>query len=90
MECKNESLSIIRIIKKHIMMPRYFLKKMGILLLCIVHEFTKYKTCRNFSDLFYWPDGFCADTVVIIAFFALAGWCVWEDLRIMADIKSNV
>ena len=72
------------------MMPGYLLKKVGILLLCFIHEFTKYKMCRNFSDLFYWPDGFCADTVVIIAFFVLAGWCVWDDLRIVADIESNV
>ena len=68
-------------------MPGYIIKKMETLFLCIVHEFTKYKTCRNFLDLFNWPDGFCADTVVIIVFFTLAGWCVWDDLKIMADVK---
>ena len=37
--------------------------------LCILHDKTKYKVCRSFTDLFHWPNGFCLDMIVVITFF---------------------
>ena len=31
-----------------------------------MHEITKYKTARSIKELFYWPEGFCVDVIVVI------------------------
>ena len=76
---------MIDVFEKHITV-KYLIKKICILILCVVHEFTKYKTCHNFYDLFYWPDGFCADTIVIITFFTIGAWTLWDDWKIFDDM----
>lgn len=53
-----------------------------LVVLCHVHDLTKYKNCRSIVDLFYWPDGFCLDMVVIGAFMIDALLIVWENIYI--------
>lgn len=52
--------------------PRFYIRAILLLLLCRVHDFTKYKTARTLIDLFYWPDGFCIDMIVVGLCFILA------------------
>lgn len=49
----------------------YLIKVVMILILCRVHDFTRYKVCRSFSDLFYWPEGPCMDMLVVFGVFLL-------------------
>ena len=74
----------INIMFKEFITKAYVAKRLIIFLLCIVHDFTKYKSCRSFADIFYWPEGFCADMVVIALFFLFAILCVLDDFKIMA------
>lgn len=56
---------------KEICKPQFYIRVLLLFILCTVHEFTKYKTARNIVDLFYWPEGFCPDMIVIISVFVL-------------------
>jgi len=75
----------LEIFSQHITV-QYLTKKFCIVILCMVHDLTKYKICHNFFDLFYWPDGFCLDTLVIIAFFAVCAWTFCDDYKIYEDL----
>ena len=68
---------------KEFITKTYVAKRLILFLLCIVHDFTKYKLCRSFADIFYWPEGFCADTVVIVLFFLFAILCFFDDIKFM-------
>ena len=74
----------INIMFKECITKGYVIKRLILFALCIVHDFTKYKLCRSFADIFYWPEGFCADMVVIALFFLFAILCVLDDFKIMA------
>ena len=60
--------NIFRDLLEEIFKPRYLVRFILLYMLCKVHNVTKYKVARNFMDLFYWPEGFCLDTVVVIVF----------------------
>ena len=49
----------------------YLVKAVMILVLCRVHDFTRYKECRSFTDLFYWPEGPCIDMLVVFGVLLL-------------------
>ena len=49
----------------------YLAKAVMILVLCRVHDFTRYKVCRSFTDLFYWPEGPCIDMLVVFGVLLL-------------------
>jgi len=57
--------------------------RMALIILCRLHDFTKYKTARTINDLFYWPEGLCLDMVVIIAFFVIAAMCIYNDFTLL-------
>ncbi len=46
----------------------FILKSLVLVILCYVHDFTRYMVCRNVRDLFYWPEGPCLDMVVVVTF----------------------
>lgn len=61
---------------------KFWIYRMVLIGLCRLHDFTKYKTARNFDDLFYWPEGLCLDMVVIFAFFVIAAMCIYNDFAL--------
>ena len=69
--------------------PKYFSKRIILMALCIIHDFTKYHTARSVQDVFYWPDGLCPDMVVVGAFFAVMILCIWEDCNIMRKMIGD-
>lgn len=79
-----------QIYKNRIFSQDYLWKKVVLLILCRIHDFTRYKICRSFSDLFYWPDGFCADTIVVMLFFAIALFSLWDDVNIVARCSKGI
>ena len=84
-----EEKSAWLIYKSKVLIPNYLWKKVALMILCRIHDFTRYKVCRSLVDLFYWPDGFCADTVVIILFFAVSLLSLWDDASILADCSRG-
>ena len=76
--------------KNRIFTPSYLWKKAALMIICRIHDYTRYKICRTFSDLFYWPDGFCADTVVIILFFTIGMLSLWDDANIIASCTRSI
>lgn len=85
----SDQLSAWQIYKSKVLTPNYLWKKVALMILCRIHDFTRYKVCRSLTDLFYWPDGFCVDTVVIILFFAVALLSLWDDANILADCSRG-
>lgn len=56
------------------------ISKLLLVLMCGIHEFTKYTNCRSIGELFYWPEGFwCWDMVVVVLFLSLGVWIVYRD-----------
>jgi len=84
-----EEKSAWQIYKSKVLNPNYLWKKVALMILCRIHDFTRYKVCRSLTDLFYWPDGFCADTVVICLFFIFALWSMWDDIRIFISCTES-
>lgn len=74
--------------KNKVIAPNYLWKKIALMVLCRIHDFTRYKVCRTLLDLFYWPNGFCADTVVIILFFSIGLLSLWDDASIIANCSK--
>lgn len=70
-----------QIYKSRVLSLDYMWKKAALLIICRIHDYTRYRICRSFTDLFYWPDGFCADTVVIILFFTIGMLSIWDDAK---------
>lgn len=56
----------------------YFVKVIALLVLCRVHDFTRYKFCRTFRDLFYWPEGPCVDMLVIFSVFIIGAFVLYD------------
>ncbi|MBQ0027512.1 MAG: hypothetical protein KBS96_02800 [Lachnospiraceae bacterium] len=56
----------------------YLIKAIALFVLCRVHDFTRYKVCRTFSDLFYWPEGLCVDMLVIFSFFIIGALMMYD------------
>ena len=63
--------------------PQYLSKKLILFLLCVIHDHTRYQVCRRISDLFYWPDGFCLDMIVVGLFGIVFVLSSWDDIQIM-------
>ena len=68
--------------------PRCLVPRILLLALCLIHEKTKYHTARSIAELFYWPDGFCADMVVIALFVVVATSCIFLDFKYL--LKSEI
>lgn len=65
--------TIIRILKiDGVLRTKYIVESLTLIILCQIHEYTKYHTARTLKDLFYWPDGLCMDMAVIGVFFIVA------------------
>ena len=56
----------------------YLIKAIALNILCRVHDFTRYKVCRTFSDLFYWPEGPCVDMLVIFSVFIIGAFVLYD------------
>lgn len=84
-----EEKSAWQVYKSRVLTLDYIWKKVALLIICRIHDYTRYKICRSFSDLFYWPDGFCADTVVIILFFTIGMLSIWDDANIISSCSSG-
>lgn len=61
--------NVLDCLKNYMSSRCFWIPRILALGLCFLHDKTKYKVCRSFTDLFYWPNGFCLDMVVVIAFF---------------------
>lgn len=59
-------------------MAVYLVKVVIVYVLCYIHDFTRFKICRNFKDLFYWPEGLCIDTFVVFGVFILGIWVIYD------------
>lgn len=96
MECENRNsgtigiLKVLKIMKQRLIRKEYLIKKLTLIVLCIIHDFTKYKKCRNLVDLFYWPKGKCLDMAVIAMFIVIGLWSLWDDISIYVDSTEVV
>lgn len=86
----SEEKSVLQIYISSILTIDYLWKKIALIIICRIHDYTRYKICRSFSDLFYWPDGFCADTVVIILFFTIGMLSIWDDANNIANCLKAI
>ena len=69
--------------------PQYYVKRLLLIILCNIHEYTKYHTARSFKDLFYWPEGLCIDMLVIACFFLIALLAVRDDFKFLIEYMKN-
>ena len=69
--------------------PVYWIPRILLLALCLLHEKTKYHTARSITELFYWPDGFCADMIVLALFGIVAAWCIWMDVKAIYEAGND-
>lgn len=67
----------------------YLAKVALLLILCRVHDYTRYKVCRSFSDLFYWPGGLCADMAVVLGVFLLGALICWDQGKIFIKLHTE-
>ncbi|MGO5232070.1 hypothetical protein ACTQ1U_13560 [Thermoguttaceae bacterium LCP21S3_D4] len=68
----------------------FILKSLVLVILCYVHDFTRYMVCRSVRDLFYWPEGPCLDMVVVVAFMIDALLILGETIcKCAAVIKES-
>ncbi len=82
--------TIVREFRQHLgylFSPASCIKRGLLLVLAIVHEFTKHHTARTITELFYWPEGICPDMFVIVAFFIVGIWCMYQDIRYFMTYK---
>lgn len=86
---EDQKLTEWQLFKSKFLTMDYLWKKITLLALCRIHDFTRYKVCRSLSDLFYWPDGFCADTVVVILVFVIGLLSLWDDINIWAGLINE-
>lgn len=63
----------------YVFSKQFCLGRALLIILCLVHEKTKFHTARTIKEVFYWPNGFCIDTVIVIAFFAVVTYCIYCD-----------
>ncbi len=77
-------LRIMSLIQK----PTYWVPKLALIILCLIHDKTKYHTARSIQELFYWPEGFCMDMVVVAAFFIIAAISLYCDFKFLRRSKS--
>lgn len=83
-------IKALHVIKANLSRKDYWMKKLALIFLCIVHDFTKYKECRSVADLFYWPEGICADMVVMSLFIVIGVWSLWDDISIYVDSTEGI
>lgn len=65
---------------------KYWIIRLILLGLCFLHDYTKYKTARNLKDLFYWPEGICLDTIVVITALTIS-ICIFVDETVW-DVRA--
>lgn len=68
----------------------YFIKAIALIVLCRVHDFTRYKVCRTFSDLFFWPEGVCVDMLVIFSVFLIGTWIMYDAFIFCNMCRINI
>lgn len=68
----------------------YILKIFAVIVLCRIHDFTRYKVCRSFTDLFYWPEGWCIDMLVVFLIFLLGAFLIIDDLAFLNKSKVKI
>lgn len=68
----------------------YLVESIALFSLCKLHDIVGYGTARKLRELFYWPDGFCLDTVVCAAFFIVAGAICVQGSRIVEIIMDCI
>ena len=83
-------IKALEFVKANLFRKDYWIKKLALIFLCIVHDFTKYKECRSLADLFYWPDGICLDMAVIAVFIVIGLWSLWDDISIYVDSTEDI
>lgn len=69
--------------------PMYWIPKILLIILCMIHDKTKYHTARSIQELFYWPEGLCLDMLVLALFGIEALWCCWEDGKIFSGFLED-
>lgn len=67
---RNKNSSIMKIWNE-MCKPSIYIRSFLLIVLGRVHEITKYKTARSIKELFYRPEGFCIDTIVVIGILVL-------------------
>lgn len=72
-----------KLLKVCISSPYYWLPKILLIVLCLLHEKTKYHTARSIGELFYWPEGPCLDMVVLGAFGIAMVLSIWGDWKVL-------
>lgn len=77
-----KSTNVLKNLLVEMLSPQYFIRFVFLYMLCKVHDITKYKVVRKFVDLFYWPDGFCLDTIVVIMYFVVYVQLIYLSLKI--------
>ena len=78
-----------RRILENLKRPMYWVPKVLLIALCVIHDRTKYQTAKSISELFYWPDGVCIDMAVMAMFFMVTIWCIWEDSKISCKLTPE-
>lgn len=68
--------------------PASCIRRSLILILAIIHEFTKYHTAQTITELFYWPEGVCHDMFVTGSFLIAGIWCIYQDARYFMTYKN--
>lgn len=68
----------------------FIIKAMTVVALCRIHEYTRYRLCRTIGDLFYWPDGFCLDMVIVFAAIAVAIFAMYDEMIILQHVMSRI
>lgn len=63
----------------YVLSKQFCLGRVLLMILCMIHEKTKFHTARTIKEVFYWPNGFCLDTVIVIAFFTVVTYCIYCD-----------
>ena len=75
-----------KIMRNYLTSIYYWMPRLTLILLCEVHEKTKFHTARSISELFYWPEGICLDMFVIATFCVVTVVCLWRDYKILSQI----
>ena len=73
-----------KLVKAYATSSYYWVPRIILIMLCALHEKTKYHTARNIRELFYWPDGYCLDMLVLAVFGVIMAICIWRDCKILS------
>lgn len=75
-----------KIMRNYLTSIHYWMPRLTLILLCELHEKTKFHTARSIRELFYWPEGICLDMFVIASFCVVAVVCLWRDYKMLSQI----